>query len=64
MFELKNQLEDFNLFAKNSMQYWHWGLMEFFETDYYDLMEVMNAKKPEDRIQDPMDLIKQLTGRK
>ncbi|WP_180368105.1 hypothetical protein [Oenococcus oeni] len=56
-------MEDFNLFAKNSMQYWHWGLDEFFDTDYYELMEVMNAKKPEDRVQDPMKLFNAINGK-
>ncbi|OIK89941.1 hypothetical protein, partial [Oenococcus oeni] len=63
VFRLRNELEDYNLFAKNAMQYWHWGLDEFFDTDYYELIEVMSAKEKKDRVQDPMNLFRALSGK-
>ncbi len=45
------------------MQYWHWGLDEFFDTDYYELIEVMSAKEKKDRVQDPMNLFRAISGK-
>lgn len=60
IWELQNQLEDFDLYAKDVIINLHWTTEQFDETDYYRLMQVFNAKEKKDRQLDPLDLMKQV----
>lgn len=59
---LVNQVEDFDLFAKNALMNLHWSLDQFYDTDYFELMEVLNAKEEKDRLVDPLSLFKGQKG--
>ncbi len=60
IWELQNQLEDFDLYAKDVIINLHWTTEQFDETDYYRLMQVFNAKEKKDRQLDPLELMKQV----
>ncbi|EFD87505.1 hypothetical protein ACFIUV_08370 [Oenococcus oeni] len=55
---MTNELEDFDLFAKNALTNLHWSLDEFYETDYFELITVLNAKEKKERVVDPLELFK------
>ncbi|WP_203628319.1 hypothetical protein [Lacticaseibacillus mingshuiensis] len=60
MFELKNKLEDLKLSGQNALVWLHWTTEQWLDSDFYDLLELQTAKKPEDRQQDPKQLLKGL----
>ena len=45
--------------AQDTLTNLHWTPELFDDTDYYRLMQIMQARKPEDRPVDPMQLLKQ-----
>ncbi|MFD1429715.1 hypothetical protein [Lacticaseibacillus mingshuiensis] len=60
MFELKNKLEDLKLSGQDTLVYLHWTPEQWLDSDFYDLLELQTAKKPEDRQQDPEQMLKGL----
>lgn len=47
-----NHLADLRMFEKDAMQNLHWSLDEIEESDYAELMEIMNASEG-DKMQNP-----------
>ena len=47
-----NHLADLRIFEKDTMQNLHWSLDEIEESDYAELMEIMNASE-NDKMQNP-----------
>nr|DAI03707.1 MAG TPA: hypothetical protein [Caudoviricetes sp.]DAR74765.1 MAG TPA: hypothetical protein [Caudoviricetes sp.]DAX36301.1 MAG TPA: hypothetical protein [Caudoviricetes sp.] len=45
------------IIAKKSIQGFGWTLDQYYETDYYELMKILNAKEEEDRMVDPTSLL-------
>ncbi|MEY8701024.1 hypothetical protein AALH12_07540 [Streptococcus ferus] len=43
-------------FAQKAIQEFHWSVNEFMETDFYELMEIMQAKSEEEMPVDPTAL--------
>lgn len=56
IFRLRNQLEDFRLFAKHAIQNLHWSLEDFMNADFYELQAVLGAEEVKERVQDPLAL--------
>ncbi|MDN5269526.1 MAG: hypothetical protein [Bacteriophage sp.] len=46
------------LIAKQALSAYGWTLEEYYETDFYDLMNILGAKEVKDRPVDPMSLLK------
>ncbi|WP_258457777.1 hypothetical protein [Schleiferilactobacillus harbinensis] len=59
VFELKNKLEDFDYFGQNTMVNMHWTSDQFWNADYFGLMELLNAKPEKDRPVDPGQMFEQ-----
>ncbi|MCT2911811.1 hypothetical protein [Weissella confusa] len=51
-----NHLADLRMFAKDTMQNLHWSLDDIENSDYAELMEIMNTTEA-DKIQDPMAMM-------
>ncbi|KRK73422.1 hypothetical protein [Lacticaseibacillus nasuensis] len=60
MFELRNKLEDLKLSGQDTLVYLHWTPDEWLDAPFYELLELKMAKKPEDRQQDPEQMLKGL----
>lgn len=60
VFELNNKLEDFKLYGQDTLFYLHWTPDMWLDTGFYDLLELKTAKKPEEREQDPMQMLQSL----
>lgn len=60
VFELQNQLEDFDLFAKDTLINLHWTPDQFDDSDYFRVMDILAARPAKDRPVDPMQFIKQI----
>ena len=54
---LENRIEDLKIIAKKSIQGFGWTLDQYYDTDYYELMKILNAKEEEDRMVDPTSLL-------
>lgn len=61
IWELKNQLEDFDVYARDALMNMHWTADQFDDTDYYRLMQIVGAKDPKDREVDPLALMQAVT---
>ncbi|MCT2909766.1 hypothetical protein EFT87_14030 [Schleiferilactobacillus harbinensis] len=59
VFILKNKLEDFDYFGQNTMINQHWTSDQFWNADYFGLMELLNAKPKKDRPIDPGKMFEQ-----
>ena len=57
IFDLENRIEDLKTIAKKSIQGFGWTLDQYYDTDYYELMKILNAKEEEDRMVDPTSLL-------
>ena len=57
IFDLENRIEDLKIIAKKSIQGFGWTLDQYYDTDYYELMKILNAKEEEDRMVDPTSLL-------
>lgn len=57
IFDLENGIENLKLIAKRSIQGFGWTLEQYYDTDYYELMKILNAKEEENRMVDPTSLL-------
>ncbi|MCT8389584.1 hypothetical protein D0501_05790 [Leuconostoc holzapfelii] len=60
MFDRKNQLDDFIYLKKQLFK--EYGILpdNLNEQSYFSFMEMINAKEPEKRAADPMDVARQM----
>lgn len=53
---MERKVEDMKRFARQAIQEFHWSVNDFMETDFYELIEIMQAKSEEDMPVDPTTL--------
>ena len=55
-------MEEFNYFFKQMLSEYHILPKDLDEQNYFEFLEVINAKKPEDMLVDPMAVYQQQKG--
>lgn len=53
---MEHRVEDMRRFAKEAIQEFHWSVNEFMETDFFELVEIMQAKSKEEMPVDPTQI--------
>lgn len=53
VFIIKNKLADFDYFGQTKLADLHWTSDQFWDADFFGLMELLNAKPKKDRPIDP-----------
>lgn len=56
IYHQEQTIEDFNYFEQQCFKQLHILPSELNDQDYIEFMTMLNAKKPEDRVQDPMSI--------
>lgn len=57
--DLENQLEDLDYAEQQALTIWHWTPSMYDKEDYFEVNEILAAKAPDERVQDPKSLVPQ-----
>lgn len=61
---MQNHLDDMDYFYQQCFSIMHILPRDVDEEDFNELTRILNAKKPEDRVQDPLALMNSIRGNK